>query len=207
MISALIAVCLFAITCVLTVTGANQSLGAGFTAWLQGLQTPWLTTTMIAITTSGEWYVLAAICVVLLVIPRTRLSFGVPISAATLAAGIANEVLKNIFREPRPDAHRLIVESGFSFPSGHAMSASAMACMAVFLLLPRLKSSLAKVLITAAIALVTLLIGVSRIYLGVHYPIDIVGGYLATFALFVLTVWLLRWFHAWLVNRRNVDSV
>jgi undecaprenyl-diphosphatase len=91
-----------------------------------------------------------------------------------------NLILKNIIQRARPNTHRLVEITGFSFPSGHSMAAFALYGAITFLLwrhIPQFAGRIA--MITAGIAL-TLLIGISRIYLGVHYPSDVIGGYAAS---------------------------
>ncbi|MBE9913864.1 phosphatase PAP2 family protein [Paenibacillus donghaensis] len=91
-----------------------------------------------------------------------------------------NLILKNIIQRARPNTHRLVEITGFSFPSGHSMAAFALYGAITFLLwrhIPQYAGRIA--MITAGIAL-TLLIGISRIYLGVHYPSDVIGGYAAS---------------------------
>ena len=188
---------LFVVTCVFAVTGYYQDFGSGFIAWLQGLESGPLTAVMKAITTIGEWYVYLVVCLALLLIPRTRWQYGVPLAAATLIAAALNTVLKQIFREPRPDTHRLITETGFSFPSGHAMIGAAFVFMAIFLVWRLVASRPAKIIVTVVLCLAILLIGVSRIYLGVHWPTDIIGGYFAAFAMLPPMAWALARLNTW----------
>ena len=196
---------LFCVTGALTLAGFGPHLWSGFTSWLQGLQSPWLTWAMKVITTGGTWYSFLVICLVLLIVPATRLRYGVPLAAVTVIAGGLNAALKAVFREPRPDGHRLIAESGFSFPSGHAMISGAFVAMAVFLVLVYWRSGPARVVVSVLLIVAAGLIGTSRVYLGVHWPLDIVGGYLAAFAVFVLTAWL--WWRLWpTVNRSRHQS-
>ena len=147
---------------------------------------------MKTITTIGEWYSIGVVCLVLVIVPRTRLRYGVPLTAVTAISGGLNAALKVVFREPRPDGHRLIAASGFSFPSGHAMISSAFVAMAVLSVLVYRRSRPAEIIVSVLLIVMTGLIGTSRVYLGVHWPLDILGGYLAGFAVFVLTAWLWR---------------
>ena len=188
---------LFIVTCVFAVTGVGQQFGSGFIAWLQGLESGPLTAVMKAITTVGEWYVFLVVCLALLLIPRTRFQYGVPLSAMTLVAAGLNAVLKQIFREPRPDTHRLITESGFSFPSGHAMIGAAFIFLAIYLVWRLVASRPAKIIVTVVLSLAILLIGLSRLYLGVHWPTDIIGGYFAAFAMLPPMVWALDRLNSW----------
>jgi Membrane-associated phospholipid phosphatase len=94
------------------------------------------------------------------------------------AAAIAY-ILKSVFDRPRPDLWEwLIVETQFSFPSGHAVASSALAFCVVILVWRTKWRTLAIVLG----GIYVLAIGVSRLYLGVHYPTDILGGWLLSTA-------------------------
>lgn len=103
----------------------------------------------------------------------------------TLAGGgLLNTTLKAFFQRSRPEfVSPFVVESGWSFPSGHAMGSLITYGMLAYLLVLMMNRSLEKLIIMGAVALV-LLIGFSRLYLGVHYLSDVVAGYAAA------TVWL-----------------
>ncbi len=88
-------------------------------------------------------------------------------------------ILKAIFERPRPDLWEwLIVETNFSFPSGHAVASSALALCCIALLW-RTKWRAWSIIVGV---MYILLIGASRLYLGVHYPTDILGGWLLSMA-------------------------
>lgn len=95
-------------------------------------------------------------------------------------SSVANIVLKNVFERARPELWvRLVQEQSFSFPSGHAMASMALASALILLVWNTRWRN-----ITIGIAaLYVLFIGFSRLYLGVHYPTDILGGWIAA------TVW------------------
>ena len=94
---------------------------------------------------------------------------------------LLNVILKNIFRRARPEHYRFIEETGFSFPSGHAMGSMSFYGFFIILVLNSKLSKTYKYIISIILGLIIFLIGISRIYLGVHYPSDIVGGYLISF--------------------------
>jgi membrane-associated phospholipid phosphatase len=104
-------------------------------------------------------------------------------AAYTLAAGVGgaailNAVLKLSFQRVRPSLWIPIVhESSFSFPSGHAMASSALALTIMVLVWPTRWRWPAIVLGAAYIVL----IGFTRVYLGVHYPSDVIGGWAVSF--------------------------
>ena len=87
---------------------------------------------------------------------------------------------RNFFQRARPDLHRLIEIGGYSFPSGHAMSAMAVYGTLAFLLWRHISTRFGRSLLIFFSAMMIFMIGISRVYLGVHYPSDIIGGYFAS---------------------------
>ena len=90
---------------------------------------------------------------------------------------IISQILKLIIRRPRPEVLRLAVEKGFSFPSGHAMVSTVFYGFFIYLIYKKVKNKHIKWVSISLICILILLIGVSRIYLGVHYASDVFGGF------------------------------
>ena len=103
--------------------------------------------------------------------------FVVTLSGSTLL----NSLLKNLFERERPISHRLIEAPGYSFPSGHSMAAFTLYAVLAILLWNHLKTKTGKTITIIVLSLFIFAIGISRIYLGVHYPSDVLGGYLTSF--------------------------
>lgn len=147
-------------------------------AWFYARRIPWLSTLLTAITYSANWQAITGICIVLLALPRTRLRYGFPLALCSIVSTIAYEVFKRVFERARPDLSlHLIQQGGFSFPSGHAMTSLVFASVLMLLLQLEFRGKRERSIWTAAILLWILLIGASRVYLGVHYPTDILGGW------------------------------
>jgi len=112
------------------------------------------------------------------------------IAAFVIAVGLGNEfnkIIKEAIARPRPTFNHFVDESSMSFPSGHAMVGFILYMFIAHFLAKEAKSSAAKGLIAICALFFVLLIGISRIVLGFHYPTDIIGGYL------IAAIWLFLW--------------
>ena len=133
--------------------------------------------------------ILGVACLFLLLAGRHRTSLFV--LGATASGGIASTLLKLSFNRPRPDLvpHTLYVSSA-SFPSGHAMI-SALVYLTLGALVARLvRGRRLKLYVLSVAVLLSGLVGLTRVYLGVHWPSDVVGGWAAGAA------WALGWWAA-----------
>lgn len=119
-----------------------------------------------------------AIILVLLVV-RRRFRDGLFLGISVIGSAILNIVAKNYFSRMRPDLWVSIrPETTYSFPSGHAMGSATLGMAVIILCWPtRWRWPLLAVCVLAV-----LLVGVSRVYLGVHYPSDILAGWTAAIA-------------------------
>jgi undecaprenyl-diphosphatase len=125
------------------------------------------------------------------------------IVGAVVSGALLSESLKMGFARPRPDLvpHMVVAQSG-SFPSGHAML-SAVAYLTIGALLARVheQQRVKSLMLGFAIAL-TFLVGASRVYLGVHWPTDVLAGW-SLGAAWAALWWLLAW---WLQRRGTVEG-
>lgn len=101
---------------------------------------------------------------------------------------LLNYVLKILFSRNRPADINLIVETGFSFPSGHAMISLGIYGFLIYLLLSSDKNKISKIIGTASLILLIFLIGISRIYLGVHYATDVIAGFIISASYLLLFI-------------------
>lgn len=154
-----------------------------------------LTAVLIPLTYSGNWQGVTAICVLLLIIPRTRKWFGLPLTGSAVTSVALYQFLKYRIERPRPDVSvHLIQQGGFSFPSGHTLSSIMVWGTLILLLLhysrtkgyrrPCLSDSRTTALCAVA-AVYLILMGLSRIYVGVHWPTDVLGSWCLGLALLV----------------------
>lgn len=106
---------------------------------------------------------------------------------------ILNLGLKNVFERSRPELFQVVTEAGYSFPSGHAMMSMCLYGMAAFLIARHIRDwgwRLGVIIIAVALAVA---IGVSRVYLGVHYPTDVVAGFFAGGVWLAVCISLILW--------------
>jgi undecaprenyl-diphosphatase len=97
-----------------------------------------------------------------------------------------NALLKQIVQRPRPEGFRLIAETGYSFPSGHSMVAMAFYGLLAWMVWHYEKDRFVKWLCVTGFCLVIVAVGLSRIYLGVHYASDVIAGFCVSIAWLVV---------------------
>ncbi len=112
-------------------------------------------------------------CLLFIILKKSR---GVVITIIIFASTLLNQALKLIVGRPRPSINPLAIEKSFSFPSGHTMIMIVMGGILLYLLWQEKGSKIKKTILTIIIVLIALTVMFSRIYLGVHYFSDIIGG-------------------------------
>lgn len=101
---------------------------------------------------------------------------------------VLNRILKWIIRRPRPERLQLVLEKGYSFPSGHSMVAFGFYGFLIYLIYKNFENKKIRYPLIVALSLLILFIGISRIYLGVHYVTDVIGGFIFAFLYLVVFV-------------------
>lgn len=164
----------------------EQELGTFDTVigdFVRSFTTPGLTKVQIGISNLGSALVEISLFLVacgILIFYLHHYWEAVVLTANLTGAWVLNNALKFIFQRTRPDIQHLVEAGGYSFPSGHAMISAAFYGMLGYLFWLNLRERGRRVWYIPFIAgLVILSIGVSRIYLGVHFPSDVVAGFAA----------------------------
>ena len=101
---------------------------------------------------------------------------------------ILNQLLKRILQRPRPTEYRIIEETGYSFPSGHSMISMAFYGYLIYLIYKYVKNKYVKWTSIVLLSILICSIGISRIYLGVHYTSDVLGGFLISISYLVIYI-------------------
>lgn len=124
----------------------------------------------------------------LLVIAIKNKKIGLSIFTNLVIITILNQSLKRILQRPRPTEYRIIQETGYSFPSGHSMISMAFYGYLIYLIYRYVKNKYIKWISISLLSILICLIGISRIYLGVHYTSDVLGGFLISISYLVIYI-------------------
>ena len=148
--------------------------------WMAENRTSFTDDLMATVTAFGSpaftFILLGLVAVFVLVRLRSRAWFGF-LLMSMLAPAVYDRWMKQLVERPRPDFSRVLEVSGYGFPSGHATSAAVVAG-ALVILFAGIGPSKARPYVVIAAATFALLVGGSRIYLGVHWPTDVLGGFI-----------------------------
>lgn len=151
------------------------------------LKTDVVTNIFKVITEFGDAIILICIAVISLLVLKNK-KIGVAISLNLASIGLLNQILKRIIQRPRPEGFRLVEQSGYSFPSGHSMASMAFYGLIIYFVYKYVKNKAARNIICTILSLLIILIGVSRIYLGVHYASDVIAGFLVSIAYLIVYI-------------------
>lgn len=145
------------------------------------------------ITNFGGATCLIAIAIILFVIIKNK-KIGISIILNLGIVTILNVLLKRILQRPRPEEFRIINESGYSFPSGHSMISMAFYGFLIYLIYKNVKNKYLKWTLITILGTLIISIGISRIYLGVHYTSDVLAGFLIAISYLIVYISILNKF-------------
>lgn len=164
-----------------------------YTFFIETIRSNTLTKFMMFITKIGNattLIILSLLSFILLKQKKQSLCITINLTLIT----IINQVLKSIIQRPRPDGYRLISETGYSFPSGHSMASVAFFGFLIYLTYKYTKEKKIRYLIYTFLSILIILIGTSRIYLGVHYASDVVAGSLLSILYLIIYTYIINRF-------------
>lgn len=146
-----------------------------------------LTAIMKVITNLASAYTLIAITIASFVFIKNK-KIGKCITVNLVLSTLLNQILKYTVQRPRPEGYMIINENGYSFPSGHSMVSMAFYGLIIYLIWKKMKNVKLKYVLCGFLSILIPLIGFSRIYLGVHYASDVIGGFAISIAYLVLYI-------------------
>lgn len=150
------------------------------------IRTPLLTKIFLIITNLGSPYVLIVLTLLSFLLKNKKLSFIITGNLGLIT--IINQVLKFIIKRPRPGDLFLIVETGYSFPSGHSMVSLSFYGLLIYFIYKYFKNKKLKIFLITLLSLIIVLIGVSRVYLGVHFVSDVISGFLLSLSYLIIFI-------------------
>jgi undecaprenyl-diphosphatase len=158
---------------------SHQPLDEAMLTSVAGLRVGWLNAVAVDVTALGSHTLVvlhSVLAFAILLLLRDRRA-ALQLAAASVGAGLLTLFTKGFIERSRPQVvPRLVDVSGFSYPSGHSLSAAAMYLTIGFLVARHMTSMRARVLVISLVGFVIGLVAMSRVYLGVHYPSDIASG-------------------------------
>ena len=143
------------------------------------------------ITNFGGAIFLSIATIALLLLIKNK-KIGLSIFSNIVIITILNQLLKRILQRPRPTEYRIIEETGYSFPSGHSIVSMAFYGYLIYLIYRYIENKYIKWLLIVLLSILICLIGISRIYLGVHYTSDVLGGFLLSISYLVVYISLIK---------------
>ena len=139
------------------------------------------------ITNFGGAIFLVVLTITLFILIKNK-KIGVSIFSNLVIITALNQLLKRILQRPRPTEYRIIEETGYSFPSGHSMVSMAFYGYLIYLIYKYVKNKYIKWISITLLSILICSIGISRIYLGVHYTSDVLGGFLISISYLVIYI-------------------
>lgn len=139
------------------------------------------------ITNFGGAIFLITLTVILVILIKNK-KIGLSIFSNLIIITVLNQLLKRILQRPRPTDFRIIEETGYSFPSGHSMVSMAFYGYLIYLIYKYVENRYVKWISIVLLSILICAIGVSRIYLGVHYTSDVLGGFLVSISYLILFI-------------------
>ena len=134
----------------------------------------------------GAIFIILLTVILIAVIKNKKIGLSILTNLAIIT--ILNQLLKRILQRPRPTEFRIIEESGYSFPSGHSMISMAFYGYLIYLIYKYVENKNVKWILISLLSILICLIGISRIYLGVHYTSDVLGGFLISISYLVIYI-------------------
>ncbi len=132
----------------------------------------------------GTIFLICVTIILLLTIKNKKIGLSICLNLIIITA--LNQLLKNILQRPRPTEFRIINESGYSFPSGHSMVSMAFYGFLIYLIYKYVQNKKIKYTLITILSILIFFIGISRIYLGVHYTSDVLGGFLISISYLII---------------------
>lgn len=177
---------LFVVLTILMLLGMTKGFDTAVYELVRSLECGFFDTYFVWITKLGNESTIIILVIVLLLLLKNR--YRMLMVMMPLTSVISNQAIKYTIRRPRPEVLKLIKQGGYSFPSGHSMISVAVYGLLIYWVVKNIKNKYLKYGLCTLLVLLIGSIGISRIYVGVHYASDVLGGFLLATAELMLLV-------------------
>ena len=191
-VNKIIMIVLFIIFCVMAVLVRYGLTGSTVYKFVIGFRSDSLTKVLLFITEFASVKGIVFLCAVSLIGLFWKYYKSLFLVLNVIVSTIFNVVIKNIMMVPRPNILRLADETGYSFPSGHSMASVAFYGFIIYLILSSNMNKYLKVVISSLLVILIIVIGFSRVYLGVHNASDVIAGYAISTGLLLADIMILK---------------
>lgn len=181
---------IFIVNTILVICGKTTAFDNCVYNLVRSLECDFFDNYFIFVTKLGNASVIIGLVAILILIFRNR--HGIMFTALAVNSAVTNKIIKHIIQRPRPDVLKLIEQGGYSYPSGHSMISISIYGYLLYLAFTKIKNSILKWVCSIILVILILSIGISRIYVGVHYASDILGGFTLALLELILIVGLTK---------------
>lgn len=191
----IVMIILFLIFCMMAVLvhfGLTGSFDAAVYKFVIGFKSDSLTKVLLFITDFASVKGIVALCVISLIGLFWKYYKSLFLVLNVIVSTIFNVVIKNIMMVPRPNILRLTEETGYSFPSGHSMASVAFYGFVIYLILSSEMNKYLKIVLSSLLVILILVVGFSRVYLGVHNASDVIAGHAISAGLLLADIMILK---------------
>lgn len=165
----------FVVLTILVVLGLTKGFDDSVYSLVRSLESGFFDKYFLTVTKLGNESVVVILVFILLFIVKRNDKLLVVLSG--IVSGVSNQLIKHIIMRDRPSVFRMIKQGGFSYPSGHSMIAVSLYGVLIYLVFKYIKNKYIKYGLSTILVLLIISIGISRIYVGVHFATDVIGGF------------------------------
>ena len=165
----------FVVLTILVVLGLTKGFDDSVYSLVRSLESGFFDKYFLTVTKLGNESVVVILVFILLFILKRNDKLLVVLSG--IVSGVSNQLIKHIIMRDRPSVFRMIKQGGFSYPSGHSMISVSLYGVLIYLVFKYIKNKYIKYGLSTILVLLIISIGISRIYVGVHFATDVIGGF------------------------------
>lgn len=177
---------LFVVLTVLVVLGLTKRFDEAGYLLVRSLECDFFDNYFLFVTRMGNENVIIVFIIMLLFVLKDRER--ILLLFSSLISVVSNQGIKHLLMRKRPDVLHLIKQGGYSYPSGHSMIAVAVYGLLIYFVCSKIKNKYLKYGLSLLLVLLIISIGISRIYVGVHYISDVLGGFLLAIIELILLI-------------------